>query len=67
MDISEVKRNLGQIVIYSDSNISEKDYKFTSCILTKNKKNEFIYLAEIQDIHNNDSVIICDLNNIKSK
>lgn len=67
MNISEVKRNLGQIVSYSDSNIDETDYLFTACILQKNKKNEFVYSAELQDLHNNNSVLICDLGRIKRK
>lgn len=67
MNISEVKRNLGQIVFYSDLNIDETDYLFTACILQKNKKNEFVYSAELQDLHNNNSVLICDLGRIKRK
>lgn len=64
MDISEVKENLNQMVLYSDSDVKNAKYKFTACILRKNKKDEFVYLAEIQDLHNNNSVIICDLSRL---
>lgn len=64
MNISEVKLNLGQMVLYSDENMKNIKYKFTACILRKNKKNEFIYSAELQDVKNNNSILFCDLNRI---
>lgn len=66
MEISEVKSNLNQIVLYSDSDIKNVEYLFTACILRKNKKNEFVYSAEIQDLHNKNSILICDLGRIKA-
>lgn len=67
MDISEVKINLGHTVLYSDENMKNKPYKFTACILHKNKKNEFIYSAELQDVTNNNSVLVCNLNRISKQ
>lgn len=67
MDISEVKTNLGHIVLYNDANIKGTDYRFTACILRKNKKNEFVYSAELQDIKNNNSILICNLSRLKKK
>lgn len=64
MNISEVKFNLGQMVLYSDENMKNIKYKFNACILHKNKKNEFIYSAELQDVKNNNSILFCDLNRI---
>lgn len=65
MEISEVKSNLNQIILYSDSEIKNVEYLFTACILRKNKKNEFVYSAEIQDLHNKNSILICDLGRLK--
>lgn len=65
MDISEVKFNLGEVVLYSDTNMKNIEYRLTACILRKNKKNEFKYSAELQDIKNNNSIIICDLSRIE--
>lgn len=67
MELSEVKKNLGQIVLYSDTNMKNVEYQLTACILRKNKKNEFVYFAEIQDLHNNNSILICDLSRVKVK
>lgn len=66
MEISEVKSNLNQIILYSDSEIKNVEYLFTACILRKNKKNEFVYSAEIQDLHNKNSILICDLGRLKA-
>lgn len=67
MELSDVKKNLGGLVTYSDENLKNKQYRFTACILRKNKKNDFIYSAELQDIKNNNSVLICDLSRINKK
>lgn len=66
MEISEVKSNLNQIILYSDSEMKNVEYLFTACILRKNKKNEFVYSAEIQDLHNKNSILICDLGRLKA-
>ena len=65
MVLSDVKKNLGEFVLYSDDSMKDVHYKLTACILRKNKKNEFIYFAELQDVSNNNSVLICDLSRIK--
>lgn len=66
MVISDVKKNLGELVLYSDENMKDVHYKLTACTLRKNKKNEFEYSAELQDIQNNNSILICDLSRIKA-
>ena len=66
MVLSDIKKNLGEIVLYSDENIKNAQYRLTACILRKNKKNDFVYSAELQDIQNNNSILICDLGRIKA-
>lgn len=66
MVVSEVKKNLGELVLYSDENIKNAHYRLTACILRKNKKNDFVYSVELQDIQNNNSILICDLSRIKA-
>lgn len=66
MDISEVKQNLGQMVLYSDTSMKNIEYRLTACILRKNKKNEFVYSAELQDVKNNNCILICDLGRIEA-
>ena len=67
MEISEVKKNLNQIVLYSDTDMKNVQYILTACILRKNKKNDFVYSAELQDLHNNNSILVCDLSKLKPK
>lgn len=64
MLLSDVKKNLGEFVLYSDVNMENTKYKLTACILRKNKNNEFVYSAELQDVNNN-SILFCSLDKIK--
>ena len=66
MDISEVKQNLNQTLIYHDSDFADKKYKLTGCIIRKNKKNKFFYQAEIQDLKAKHSITICSLDRISA-
>lgn len=64
MLLSDVKKNLGEFVLYSDVNMGNTKYKLTACILRKNKNNKFVYSAELQDVNNN-SILFCSLDKIK--
>lgn len=66
MDISEVKQNLNQAVIYHDPNFGDKEYKLTGCIIRKDKKNHFFYQVEIQDLKAKHSITICSLDRISA-
>lgn len=66
MDISEVKQNLNQTVIYHNRDYGETKYKLTGCIIRKNKKNKFYYEAEIQDLKAKQSLTICSLDKISA-
>ena len=65
MDISEVKRNLNQIVIYH-SDFGELKFKLTGCTLRKDNNNNYFYQAEIMDLKAKHSLTICDLNKISA-
>lgn len=67
MDISQVKKCLNQIVLYSDMDMKNAEYLFNGCILRKDKNNNFVYSAEIQDLRNKNSILICDLSRINPK
>lgn len=65
MKLEEVKFNLGKEVFLITR--SEKIlYLLTGCTLRKNEKG-FFYQAELQDLKNNKSVIICRLEDVKTK
>ncbi len=66
MVLSDIKKNLGELVLYSDKNVKNAQYRLTACVLRKNKKNDFVYSVELQDIQNNNSILICDLSRIKA-
>lgn len=59
MDISQVKKNLGQKVVYN-----ETEYLFSGCIIRVDEYG-FYYQAELQDLKANSSIIICRLLEIK--
>lgn len=58
MNISQVKKNLGQKVFYNKAK-----YLFSACILRSNELGIY-YQAELQDIKSNSSVIICRLSDV---
>lgn len=66
MTISEVKNNLGKPVRFSNKKlfIESAMYILTGCILRKGDK-EFYYQAELTDVRNNKSVIICRFDEIE--
>lgn len=66
MTIAEVKNNLGKPVSFSNKKlfIESAMYILTGCILRKGDK-EFYYQAELTDVRNNKSVIICKLDEIE--
>lgn len=66
MDISEVKRNLNQTVIYHNRDFGDMKYKLTGCMIRKDKKNRFYYQAEIQDLKAKHSLTICSLDKISA-
>lgn len=66
MDISEVKQNLNQVVIYHDSDFGDRKCKLIGCIIRKDKKNNFFYQAEIQNLKAKHSLTICSLDKISS-
>ncbi len=66
MDISEVKQNLNQVVIYHDSDFGDIKCKLTGCIIRKDKKNHFFYQAEIQNLKAKHSLTICSLDKIST-
>lgn len=58
MNISQVKKNLGQKIVYKN-----KEYILTACIIRANEYG-FCYQAEIQDLTAASSIIICKLEHI---
>lgn len=58
MNISQVKKNLGEKVLYKG-----KEYLLSGCIIRTNGQT-FYYQAEIQDLTAIHSVIICKLDDI---
>lgn len=62
----EIKRNLGKLVKFSNPKlyIEGSEYVLTGAIIRKNEKG-FFYQAELQDISNENSIIICRLEEIE--
>lgn len=60
MDISRVKMNLGQIVLLHGAK-----YRFVACSLRRSKDGSFRYEAELQDLHAQNSSVICPLSLIE--
>lgn len=63
MKLEEVKFNLGKEVSLITRS-GETTYLLTGCTLRKNEKG-FFYQAELQDLKNNKSVLICRLEDVK--
>lgn len=66
MDISEVKQNLNQKVIYHNRDYGDREMILTACTLRKDRKNRFFYQAEIQDLKAKHSITICSLDRISA-
>lgn len=65
MKIEEVKRSLNKTVIRS-TGTGSFPYLFTGCVLRKNDLG-YYYQAEIQDPDNENSVLICRLEEINER
>ena len=66
MTLEEVKSNLGKPVRFSNKKlfIESAMYILTGCILRKGDK-DFYYQAELTDVRNSKSVLICRLDEIE--
>lgn len=65
MNAAEIKANLNRKVVYRNEQAGiESEYILTGAIFRKGK-NGFYYQAEIQDVKNNNSLIICKLEEIE--
>lgn len=66
MTIEQVKSNLNKVVLFSDPQLHMKNQKYTlvGCTIRRDERG-FYYQAEIQDIVQPKSVMICRLENIK--
>lgn len=60
MDISRVKMNLGQIVLFYGAK-----YRLVACSLRRSKDGSFRYEAELRDLNAQNSSVICPLNLIE--
>lgn len=63
MKIEEAKANLNKRVHFTARDV-DADYIFTGCTIRKNE-NGFYYQAELQDLNNNRSILICRLEDVK--
>ena len=63
MRIEEAKKNLNKRVHFTARDI-DADFIFTGCTIRKNEKG-FYYQAELQDIKNNHSIMICKLEDVQ--
>lgn len=63
MELKDVKFFLNRKVIYT-SRYMQCEYILTGCTLRKNKEGNFYYQAELQDIKQNRSVLICGLEDV---
>lgn len=63
MQIEQVKKNLNKMVVYRGK---QGVYKLTGCIIRKNTGG-FYYQAELYDTTNNNTVVICGLNDIEAE
>ena len=65
MDISEVKAALGKRVRYKNDRLfCDADYILTGCIIRRSERGTFFYQAEIQDLRQQNSVSIVDLDKL---
>lgn len=69
MKISEVKMTLGKPVRLSSSkhNVQNGSYILTGCILRKDEKGNFYYLAELNDVKQKKCTLIVKLEEIKEE
>lgn len=64
MKIEEAKANLNKRVHYSARDV-DADFIFTGCTIRKNENGLFFYQAELQDVKNNHSIMICRLEDVQ--
>ena len=66
MTVQEVKRNLNKPVLLTIPRLYMENSKFilTACIIRRGDKG-FFYQAELQDVHNENSILICNLEDIQ--
>ena len=65
MDISEVKQNLGRRVrVLNERLLIDGEYILTGCIIRRSERGQFYYQAEIQDLRQQNSVSIVDLDKL---
>lgn len=68
MDIIEVKAALGKRVRYKNDRLfCDADYILTGCIIRRSERGKFYYQAEIQDLRQQNSVSIVDLDKLTRK
>jgi hypothetical protein len=60
VNISEVKRNLEQKVLYNGAK-----YILTGCIIRRGTTGQFYYQAEIKDLNANSALLYCRLEDLK--
>lgn len=71
MNIKDVKLYMNKTVYYDTGQInidgcSIKDFVLTACILRKDKNNRFYYQAELKDSGCKNSVLIVELEKVKT-
>lgn len=66
MDIADVKRNMNQVVLLTDTRLHVENvkYLFVGCMLRKNEDG-FYYQAELKDLKNVSSLVVAGLKNIE--
>ena len=64
----EIKRNLNKKVRFSNARlyVEKAEYILTGAIIRRGDKG-FYYQAELQDIHNENSILICKLDEIEEE
>lgn len=68
MEIGEVKAALGKRVWFRDDRLfCDADYILTGCIIRRSERGQFYYQAEIQDLRQQNSVSIVDLDKLTRK
>lgn len=68
MKIGEVKAALGKRVRFRDDRLfCDADYILTGCIIRRSERGTFFYQAEIQDLRQQNSVSIVDLEKLTRK
>lgn len=68
MKIGEVKAALGKRVRFRDDLLfCDADYILTGCIIRRSERGTFFYQAEIQDLRQQNSVSIVDLEKLTRK